>query len=287
MARTCIFCGRGSVSAEHVWPRWLAGSAGVFPGEGTLQVRRGRGGAGETFHQDWITKSLRQTVREVCAPCNNGWLSELESRAQSSLAPLLRGECPPLKREDQGVVSLWAVKTALVVERTYSNENRAISGLEAAVLFRDRCPPHGVWVYLARMDEGHGVWHRSWRLPRLVPPGFDGDRVTNDYAATFSLGRLVLQVIGIRDSDSVGVAPGLELSSIAQVWPSIREEMQLPTVTLDHAARESLARAWASTDRETFLARFSADSGSRDPSESGTPIHALPEPSRFTDGQQR
>jgi len=42
----------------------------------------------------WQAVAFSDTVRRTCGPCNNGWMHDLEVRAQPILTPLIHGEPP-------------------------------------------------------------------------------------------------------------------------------------------------------------------------------------------------
>jgi hypothetical protein len=79
-ATPCAFCGStGSLSTEHVVPRWLR-KAMVISGPVNEYSRATYVGAAET---------LAVVFHEVCTSCNSGWLSTLETATQPVLEPLL------------------------------------------------------------------------------------------------------------------------------------------------------------------------------------------------------
>jgi len=60
-----------------------------------------------------------ENIREgrICAPCNNGWMSDLEKQCQAILLDLIRGRRQPgqLSEAECFLVARWAVKTAFVL----------------------------------------------------------------------------------------------------------------------------------------------------------------------------
>ncbi len=100
---TCAYCGRrGRASAEHVMAKWChrasVNSVGVTPAR---RVHKW-GGA--------------PTIRDVCGPCNNTQLSQLDEAArrivqQADSAP------PRLNPDDARVLARWAGKVAFNIQR--------------------------------------------------------------------------------------------------------------------------------------------------------------------------
>ena len=110
----CFFCGRhGKPTREHVIPRWLAqyldNDIGV---DGGLWIRSGE--PLERLPLIWRRRT-DLILRRVCASCNSGWMSRLESDAQQFLRPLIAGETIKLTPTSRLVLSRWALKTAAVL----------------------------------------------------------------------------------------------------------------------------------------------------------------------------
>ena len=118
---TCVFCGGGPLTLEHVWPQW---------------VRRDVYSAATSFVHDfaprtgtvdpWSSQGIDITVRAVCATCNGGWMSALEGVAKTTLIPMSEGKYRVLKNDDQQIICLWALKTALMfkcLEMSYEGFN--------------------------------------------------------------------------------------------------------------------------------------------------------------------
>jgi len=114
--RACVFCGSPGVTREHVWPKWL-GEAVVShfgsPGKWAVTNRVVTRGASErTAHK------LDATVKRVCAGCNSGWMSQLESLARPLILPMLfrQHATVELAPDAQRTIATWAVKTAMMSE---------------------------------------------------------------------------------------------------------------------------------------------------------------------------
>jgi hypothetical protein len=105
MARSCIFCGRRPITAEHVWPQWLTA---LFTTT-TVRVISPRHSP-----KSWQTDSVEHVYRGVCADCNNGWMAALEQRSRPLLTEMVLGRVIELSTHDQAVVAAWAGKTAVV-----------------------------------------------------------------------------------------------------------------------------------------------------------------------------
>jgi hypothetical protein len=119
-ARRCIFCGEAKVlTKEDLWPLW---SRSLFIQPSPRTARReivrvpGVGGSAIRWHRfearpEDVTK---RQVRAVCAECNNGWMSRLETAAEPILTEMMWGKRMTLRKQAQRTVACWAaVKTAV------------------------------------------------------------------------------------------------------------------------------------------------------------------------------
>lgn len=105
----CIFCGVGPESKEDALPRWVWERLGVT---GDAEIRRVSDAA--------LIRTTRKPdfrVGAPCVACNNGWMSDLESRFRSvGGGAMLAGDVPvPIDSDSAAVVARWATKTALMV----------------------------------------------------------------------------------------------------------------------------------------------------------------------------
>jgi hypothetical protein len=108
----CVFCGcERTLTKEHVFPEWARPYL-QSDGPGTHQrIEIREAGTTERLRSG---EPATLTVRSVCAPCNNGWMSSLEQTAMPHLLPLIKGHERTLFPPAQRTVATWAVKTALV-----------------------------------------------------------------------------------------------------------------------------------------------------------------------------
>ncbi|MGA6175385.1 hypothetical protein ACPEIF_34700 [Streptomyces sp. NPDC012600] len=111
---SCVFCGGAPVTKEHVFPQWL--NEHLRPGrQRTEQARYGNGAYDKTRE----TVGLDFTVKKVCAPCNNGWMSQMEVASRDVLTPLITGQDLSLiSLPQQRQIALWATKTAMMADQT-------------------------------------------------------------------------------------------------------------------------------------------------------------------------
>jgi len=246
--RVCMFCGGSPVNAEHVWPDWINK---VLQANGGLDftVRHGRSES-QGFEDEWSSKGITATVRAVCESCNSGWMSELENEASRILRWLIKGSERSLRGPSRALIGLWAAKTVFVADRTHKILHRAVPEAHPPALLGSDAPPRGLWVFTARVPGEAGVWYRAGRLPGLVPPDLPFE--SYDYCCTFSVGEMLLQVVGVPPagpSVALGVGCGIEETQL--LWPLVTEDdaFHWPPRDLTPVEREQLAGCWVSTDR--------------------------------------
>jgi hypothetical protein len=105
----CVFCGGRGLTNEHALPTWI--SREVFNDAASVEHSvLAQGHSRRAFS----SKSFDQTVKQVCGPCNHGWMSQLEVEAREMIEPMLRGTSVELSHEDQQTAATWLLKTALM-----------------------------------------------------------------------------------------------------------------------------------------------------------------------------
>jgi hypothetical protein len=112
--RRCVFCGGRGLTNEHALPAWI--SRDVFNDAASVEHSvLAQGHSPRTFSSN----SFDQTVKQVCGPCNHGWMSQLEVEARGVIEPMLRyfsrtqsgrpADCSNVVAEDRtDVPSEWA-----------------------------------------------------------------------------------------------------------------------------------------------------------------------------------
>jgi hypothetical protein len=154
----CIFCGVSPTTREHVFARWThkympARKSGRAKSHIAIQhVDRV---VGRDFNlpgaiRDWQVKC-------VCASCNNGWMSGLETAAEPIMQPLLLSQQTRLFEKDCETIATWAILKSTVVHNKWVHHTRR------KFLMRARKPPKdwGVWIANYQRQTWEGEW-LSW-----------------------------------------------------------------------------------------------------------------------------
>jgi hypothetical protein len=111
----CLACGETSspASREHVFARWLLKELELLDDPIALY----RAFADGSSKQERVPIKLDAfKLKRVCAPCNNGWMSQLETIAKPVLLGLIKGDktLNSLDEEERRILAKWAGKTAII-----------------------------------------------------------------------------------------------------------------------------------------------------------------------------
>lgn len=117
-AKLCIFCGQPAGNREHIVGKWLLNDLNLY----SIKTKLGFGNQTKTGEMDEIVEPCQLggcVTDEVCASCNNGWMSGLESEVKPLLSPLLADPWPANDRPlfaalfvKSYIISQWLLKTA-------------------------------------------------------------------------------------------------------------------------------------------------------------------------------
>jgi hypothetical protein len=188
----CLFCGDvGSLSREHVIPRWVGKRLGI---RAVAQER-----SGTTRRLDALSVVLPQ----VCVRCNTGWMHDLEQRASPVLGPMLIGPASllpiTLDPSQQATLATWAIKTSLLL--TYRMFKLQSGGWIPADNLkwllshaRSDLPPPGARVWLGGIRPADAVTRRNLAASAQAGCLFNEAGRPVAHVGTFSLGHVLFQV---------------------------------------------------------------------------------------------
>jgi hypothetical protein len=156
-------------------------------------------------------------VRTVCKPCNGGWMSDLEGANIPLIAPRMDDISGFLDRSEQGTVSAWAVKTAMVLDSTtmgvkpifYTQQERNDMRLSSQI------PPR-TFVWLARYMGRNTLGCGSIEANHMSQWGATKGRIS-----TFIIGSLALQVMTVHFADAHNSHRSVRIDPIPGPWPEI------------------------------------------------------------------
>jgi hypothetical protein len=224
VGRVCIFCEGQPCTREHVLPKWLAEIFdGHLVGNAELVIR----GVGK---RNIIGKRLDLHVRSVCATCNNGWLSDLESDVRLIVLPLLsRGDCE-LSAAAQATLAKWAACKAMIVSRIPRRQTPHFWDAELSMMqLKRRMPDHVVaWLAYSPSNPRVGIYLTEFSQP-VGMPGAEA------LGMTLQIGSLLCQVYSMRRPSqfatatvTTDVTDGSWNDASVQIWPCERGRQQWP-----------------------------------------------------------
>jgi len=222
-----MFCSSRVSSREDAWPLWLLRRVGA---DKLGEMNAERGGTGLRC---WRLAKSGIRVRFVCSDCNNGWMSELESRAKPVIEPLLDDAPHVLAADHQRTLAVWAVKSAMVFEALRLNHPWVFTHEERTQLRESSTLPPRTKVWIAKCINLTGPCCAASDLFNKAPASTDQERA---YVTTMAFGPLAIQVLNFRlpyivpDSVDITTAlrPGPWDSVAAQVWPHLQPLVSWP-----------------------------------------------------------
>jgi hypothetical protein len=231
------------MSLEHVWPEWLLRlMADRLTTTETLVTRDGK-----TAKRD----SMETTVKRVCESCNEGWMSDLETKAKPLLTPMIMGDGLPLIRtpDEMRILATWALKTHLMIDFYFPPHQRFIPRRLYSEFFRRQTPPQQCAVWIAAYDVEKPTFAvKATQAFDTVPTTYtpEGIVVTGragpvGVMCTFAMYHLIFQIILI---DVGGRFAGLgTLGATQLIWPLPKSQIEWPIrmEALDEASFEVFA----------------------------------------------
>ena len=244
--RKCIFCGARANSVEHFWPVWALER---------LPRERLKGFIGT--HE--IDFSGDYTIGCVCASCNGGWMSAIETANMPLLGAMMTDKSMRLTPLQQEAVAKWAVLKSMVLDfSAVSKQGHLFYTQEEHDNFRtsEVLPPKtDVWLgrYLGMGREAHatgvkgrlGVASRSGLSVQVSPAHFQD--LYQGHVTTILMGAVCIQVLTIHTPEKyrygavdVQSKPGLWDLLLLTCWPTQGYLYWPPILAFDGPALPSI-----------------------------------------------
>lgn len=179
ITRKCIFCGRGGLTREHIWPDW---AADLLPDAVGSEVYRQTlyptdpAGARTDYRRPRQGGVKKHKVQAVCGQCNNGWMSVLETDAKPMLAAMIEGRAFSVLADGLDILRAWITLKVMVAEHD-SLGLAAIPAAEKQAFAERREIPSGLSVRVYWCGEPawrtHYRRHATTLLSQPPPPDFD------------------------------------------------------------------------------------------------------------------
>jgi hypothetical protein len=202
--KACVFCGATDqkMSKEHVWPEWVRHLLPPNASEGGhtysfADVERGE------FRRLRHLPPHAIKVRDVCEPCNNGWMNGAEVAVRPLASQMMDGSPIEFRRAEQTELAFWGAMKALVAGRAMRSSSflKLIPAEDYQAICEGgetRTPPSGFLVYLAK--SAWSVGHAPagfFRFSGLSREGSEEGDEFDGYALVFTMLDLVIVVIRV------------------------------------------------------------------------------------------
>lgn len=225
------------MSREHVVPRGLAAALSAsqtapgvaLTGQEVIRHRFDAPDHRTDLTREWAARGLDLTTKAVCASCNSGWLSKLESQAQPLAAALITGKSVTVAGHQQRLMATWAYKTVLLFQLVREQSLRAIPLVRYSELYRLERPPTDVRVWLAATQGGSAVRESSTEAnlttTNSAVPGF---------FSALALGNLLIICAGriAMSSQPIRIGARADRRALLPVWPASVHAIQWPPETV-------------------------------------------------------
>lgn len=235
MAERCAFCDQSpetgglKLTKEHVFPQRFK----KYLDMGETRYVHHRQEDNKPPEPSWAARGLDATVRAACEGCNHGWMETLDGEVDPIVAALMRRRSFSLDEEGQQLLVQWALKVAYMVEFLVPASRRRVPAEHRRLARRGILPPDTyLWIaaYIGRHAFLYRLKHFSIfdRVPGVV--GRDDQRVLagQGYILAFSLGHLVVRVLGYPDTAARPLQPDTEFAP----WERQLLPRAFPTVVL-------------------------------------------------------
>ncbi len=197
---------------------------------------------------------LSVQVPYVCAQCNHGWMSRLETWTAPHLTPLILGEASTITPEGARLMAMWTLKTAITCQERHPPG--PIPHAFYDHLFRSRhqrkaqAPPASLRLMLVRY-QGDFIYGNTKMMPLemagRLPDGRDAK--ADGYGVSITVGKVVLQIFATWGHDEDFYFDirdfGVFAPAVVKAWPTTVDLAWPPSVAVADDMIEVLYDAWA------------------------------------------
>lgn len=175
-------------------------------------------------------------IKCVCGPCNNGWMSDIQTAAKPFVVPMLLGRRINFHRKAQTVLAAWAAMTVICGEYVIA-DIAAASAEDRQYLYNTHRAPRlwRIWIAHAQRQHLTALWFHSG-IPvtkdptQTVPAGTLAD--SNTQASTILFGQHLLvhtmsSSVIKRTVRRWKFPPALN-AKLIQVWPVVKPIVTWP-----------------------------------------------------------
>jgi hypothetical protein len=231
------------MSKEHVWPQWITR---LLPGDTAREMVTLHFSTHERHVRSVPQRLFQLTVKDVCKPCNEGWMSRLEAAVKPIISGMLLGRGRVLHARGQTTLATWALLKMLVVQRTSASKDLMPPDhyRELYMLRDEQHPPPLARVYTARagwsQDRADFAFYRLNAVQLRTTPPPQPDQI-DGYLATFSVLDLVVQIFRPFAEEGEWLHRPDLASSVAQLWPPLSSFTWPPGPALTQAGVQAIS----------------------------------------------
>jgi hypothetical protein len=241
----CLFCGNPATSGEHLWSDWMARLLHRDWHNSRSEIANNFSRVGAPFGEitRWSSQGAthRKKIRVVCAPCNNGWMNEIEKSARPYLEPAMKGEEVDFAPSAQRAVAEWVALKALVLEHDPTGGQSPTpvhSPADRRAFKLDRTIPDGLIVWICAA--GGPSWHDSLTLAsaRMVvsPKGPTTEQLPaqgpdrNVQSLTWGMRNLLVHTLAVTYPPLWTRLKAAPPPGALKIWPVSPERLHWPPV---------------------------------------------------------
>jgi hypothetical protein len=231
--RTCLFCGAaGPLTREHIYGDWLRNLG--YTGDGVREIIPGDGSQPVIQPGGPFSKRLKI----VCYPCNNEWMSGMETAAQPLLTAMFNTRGTSVRLDDAAQLTLarWAFKTVAVTAQV---SRPTLFPLTHCHDFHQADqPPQHVQIRIGAasiptFERGEQLAESRFE-PRTATITSAGQTTSFPfYRASFRLLTVVFDILGyVAQANMLNIDPTDDLKrALLPLWPSEHPNIWWPPAT--------------------------------------------------------
>ena len=254
ISKYCIFCGKAPTTREHIWADWLSQYIPkTMPNHNSASTMVNADRSVDKISKVWGGDPRSRRLQIVCAPCNNGWMSSLQSAVKPTLVPLISGKSINLTLQRQKILAAWSAMSVICAEYFYP-KSAAISVTDRRWLYKTHTAPNDFRIWIGDFDrkEWRPHWgHSSLRISAAeyeAPQGWtthpDGTPRVNTQTTVFVVGRLFILAYSCPFSEILHAEKIVDAvdSRLSQIWPPRHSFLLWPPAdTLSDRSADNLA----------------------------------------------
>jgi hypothetical protein len=144
--------------------------------------------------RQWRDTGLNLKANVTCGTCNNGWMSDLESKSIPIISDMiLKCSNTTLQSREIAIIAAIAFKNVIVADYMHDRRPPFFTFAERQSFANTLAIPDGVQMWLASVPVKHGLFKSYYgKSPSRTPDGFELN------VFTYGVGHLVIQVVTSR-----------------------------------------------------------------------------------------